>query len=73
MDSLASFQVITEERGLNLEKVQVDMLGNAKKVSVILPGFVCSWGLHGFCFCCYMDCFCSTETIDTFGAGHYFS
>lgn len=48
MDSLASFQVITEERGLNLDKVQVDMLGNAKKVSVILPGFVCTWGLHGF-------------------------
>lgn len=42
MDSLAYFQVITEERGLNLDKVKVDMLGNAKKVSVILPGFVCT-------------------------------
>lgn len=60
-DSLFIFQVITEERGLNLDKVQVDMLGNAKKVSVIRIYM----HLHAL--------FLSTERIDMLGAGHCFS
>ncbi|KAI8544607.1 hypothetical protein RHMOL_Rhmol08G0309900 [Rhododendron molle] len=41
---LTGGEVITEERGLNLDKVQVDMLGNAKKVTISLDDTII---LHG--------------------------
>ncbi|KAH7865923.1 hypothetical protein Vadar_013184 [Vaccinium darrowii] len=41
---LTGGEVITEERGLNLDKVQVDMLGSAKKVTVSLDDTII---LHG--------------------------